>query len=145
HLYVGNHVSNNISVFQIAADGSLAQIPGSPFAAGAFLFGIAMDHTGRFLYAANSLDNTLSAYTVSADGSLSAVSGSPYPTPRFPYAVAVDPFDRFVYVTSLGTEAISTFMLNSSSGSLAPSTVFPLASNTGAFGIVIDPTGRFAY
>src|SRR5437879_3134257 len=53
-VYVANRLSNSVSGYAIdAATGSLAPIPGSPFAAGLHPVDIAADPSGRFLNVAN--------------------------------------------------------------------------------------------
>ena len=73
-----------------SSTGALAQITGSPFAAGDDPQFVTVDPSGHFVYVANSADNTLSAYTLdSSSGALTALSASPFPTGSRPFSIAI--------------------------------------------------------
>jgi len=87
-LFVANDDANgtadtSISVFAIAADGTLTAVPGSPFAlglpaAGLGADGITMNSVGDKLYVAASVDNSLAVLDVAVDGTLTQIPGSPF-------------------------------------------------------------------
>ena len=81
-LFAANNDSNNISVYSIAADGSLGLVSGAPFSSsGNFPAGLAVDPTGSFLYVANGgvhLANDVGVYKIAADGSITPIAGSPF-------------------------------------------------------------------
>ena len=86
-LFVANDdsatVDTSISVFAIAADGTLTAVPGSPFAlglpgAGLGADGITMNSVGDKLYVAAANDNTLAVLDVAIDGTLAQIPGSPF-------------------------------------------------------------------
>src|SRR4029077_19951728 len=70
--YVANDTSNNVSAYNIGADGALTQLTslGSPFAAGTNPISVAVDPTGKFAYVANNGGNNVSAYSIRAHGAL---------------------------------------------------------------------------
>src|SRR5712692_1728808 len=88
--YVANSnphgLAGSVSAYAIdSTTGALSQITGSPFAAGAFPRGMAVDPTGKFLYVPNcgndscSTNSNGSAYTIdSTTGALSQITGSPF-------------------------------------------------------------------
>src|SRR5262249_33329568 len=86
-LFVSNQFTNNfegsVTVLNIAANGSLTQVPGSPFpnSGGLEPSGIATDAAGRFLFAAN-FNGSISVYNVAGGGSLTPAPGSPFATGR---------------------------------------------------------------
>ncbi len=84
-LFVSNQGSNSVTVFAVAADGSLTLVPGSPFDAG---FGdspdgMATDPAGAFLYVAKlntpTVDTFVHVFSVGTNGELTGVEGSPFP------------------------------------------------------------------
>ena len=84
-LFVANddQVDTSISVFAIAADGTLTAVTGSPFAlglpaAGLGADGITMNSVGDKLYVTAAADNTLAVLDVALDGTLTQIPGSPF-------------------------------------------------------------------
>ena len=69
--------TDKLSVFQIAGNGSLSQIPGSPVTAGDGPTAVAANQTGDRLYVTNQVSSNISSYQVAGDGSISAAPGSP--------------------------------------------------------------------
>jgi DNA-binding beta-propeller fold protein YncE len=68
-----------LSGFQVAVDGTLGELPGSPYALGVTAVGAALSANGQHLYVSGTGGaNDLFAFTVAADGSLAAVAGSPF-------------------------------------------------------------------
>jgi 6-phosphogluconolactonase (cycloisomerase 2 family) len=79
-LIAANGASMTLSVFSIAADGSLAQVPGSPFPSGAGgpLVSAKVTSDGTFL-AVSSAPGVISMFNISATGGLTPVPGSTFP------------------------------------------------------------------
>lgn len=128
HLFIPNSGDASVSVFTIAADGSLAAVTSSPFTAG--IGGspemAAPDTSGKFLFVTNALDNTISAVPIAADGSLgAAVSGSPFAAGITPVGIAVDPSNTTLAVANLFGNTISVFSLNAGTGFLTPASPLP--------------------
>lgn len=79
HLYVTGTGFALIYAFEIAADGSLGTVSGSPFPAdGTNRSAAVVSPHGGHLYVANGGSNNVSAYNIAADGSLRSVTGSPF-------------------------------------------------------------------
>ena len=70
--------SSNITVFSIAANGTLAPVPGSPFPAINQPRAIKVSPSSGFLFVAEG-DNLIEAFSISANGALTPVPGSPFP------------------------------------------------------------------
>jgi len=80
-----------------------------------------IDQTGKFLYTATSVG--ISAFTVSSTtGALSSIGGSPFFDGIDLRESAIHPSGKFVYAISntIGSNTISVFSINSSSGALTP-------------------------
>jgi 6-phosphogluconolactonase (cycloisomerase 2 family) len=83
-LYATNYSSGNVSGFNIANDGSLTPVPGSPFpmSAGANPIGVAASANGQFLFVGRNFFSPggagIDVFQINADGSLTLVSGSPF-------------------------------------------------------------------
>ncbi len=145
-LYVGlgGTVSANhfVAAFSVdSSSGALTPVPGSPFSAGKGSFNVAVDHTGKFLYAVNTFDNNVSGFAIdAATGALTPISGSPFPsgaTGGFPFALAMDPSGMFLYTANQGSDNISAFTIDSTTGALTPIPGSPFAGVTNPFDLVV--------
>ena len=134
--------------------GALTEISGSPFATGVQPASVTVNPNGRFVYVADAgLDvGDIAVYAVNATtGALSPVPGSPFAAGHEATALAVSPNGRFVYVTnnilefSDLTGGVSAFVVNATTGALAPVEGSPFAAGMETFGVAIHPNGRFAY
>jgi 6-phosphogluconolactonase (cycloisomerase 2 family) len=147
-LYVANSGadSNNISAFAICdavvnscanpntPDGTLTQVLGSPFSAGLGPVAIAMDPNFNFLYVVDKGSNTVSQYAYgTGSGVLAPLSSGTVSTGLNPVSIAIRPGATgtnlgntltnptdYVFVANIGagTNTISTFTLNTTSGQL---------------------------
>jgi len=84
-LYATNSASGNVSGFNIANDGSLTPVPGSPFpmSAGGNPIGVAASANGQFLFVGRGFflmpfGSGIDVFQINADGSLTLVPGSPF-------------------------------------------------------------------
>jgi len=115
----------------------------------------------KYAYAANNLANTVSGYTINpSSGALTQIdlngasAGMDIATGSGPYSVTVDPTGHFAYVANTGTDTLSAYSINVSTGALTLLTDVNagIAGNqtsiaTGDFpiSITIHPSGKFAY
>jgi 6-phosphogluconolactonase len=91
-LYTANVQDSTISAFTADDNtGVLTPVPGSPFAAGTSLGGLAVTPTGDFfLYAADPQAKTVRAYTIDGNtGVLTPLPGSPFPAGNAPMLLTV--------------------------------------------------------
>ena len=149
YAYTANYTSGNISIFSIdAATGQLASVGPDVAvgvgAAGAFgAIGIEIDASGRYAYAINYLSHEMSAFSVSPDtGSLTAL-GSAIPTGTSPYNLSLHPGGEWAYVINQGGDSISAFAIDKDNGTLTDLGLLTAFSR--AYGISVDPSGRFVY
>ena len=80
-LFVGHRACapGQISVYDVADDGALAQVAGSPFASGGDdTVGLALSPDGERLFATHMATSATSVFDVSDSGTLSHVAGSPF-------------------------------------------------------------------
>ena len=77
-LFAANQL-NSATSFNVAADGSVSVVAGTPVASTGtpFLNGLATDSTGHFLYVAG-FANNIAAYTIDTGGGLTLQAGSPF-------------------------------------------------------------------
>jgi 6-phosphogluconolactonase (cycloisomerase 2 family) len=92
-LFVSNQQSQSVTVFAVAANGSLSPVAGSPFVAPGSIFptGMATDQAGNFLYVADG--RSIYGYSVANNGVLTSV-GSPVLTDRPGHSLSLTSFPR---------------------------------------------------
>lgn len=141
-LFVGGR--NGISAFQVAADGSLALVNGSPFGGeritgvGAVTLG-----TSTYVYGCSYETSQVYGYAVQANGSLVSVPGGPFYTGDGPDGLVA--VKNKVFAASENDEAIAAFTVQSN-GSLTAAPGSPYSSDAGYFyNCSVDPTGKFLY
>jgi 6-phosphogluconolactonase (cycloisomerase 2 family) len=120
-LVATNYGSGNVSVFSVNDDGSLAEVAGSPFAAGngpsASVVVYPIGFIGAYLYVANSLSNNISGFHFDqSTGSLSPLSASPFPAGTHPSSLAVAGMG--VFAASSGSNSLCAYTSEPSSGAL---------------------------
>ena len=143
-----------------SSTGSLTTVAGSPYVGGGDnCVDITVDPSGKFVYMANYAGRnnsgaSISAFTInSVTGGLTSVPGSPFATaPPIPpnnnsgaNSVTVDPTGKFVYVALNGSNAISAFTIDSSTGALTTVVGSPFPAGSVPYMVRVDPSGRFAY
>jgi 6-phosphogluconolactonase len=138
------------------------------FAAGWGAWSVAIDPSGQFAYVVNYLSSDVSAYTINArtgalrpidcGGGLGCSSYHPqfFATGSYPASVTVDPRGKFAYVANGGSNDVSAYAINASTGALTSidcgggpgcSTTTPklFVAGTSPHSITLDPSGKFAY
>jgi 6-phosphogluconolactonase (cycloisomerase 2 family) len=127
YVYVSDE-TNGIRAFSINGMGGLAEIAGSPFAAGNEPFGVSVDIGGRFLYAANFVSNDVSGFSIDSNtGKLSPVSGSPFAVGAFPAKAVVDTLGLYLYVPDSSDNTVRAYAINQN-GSLSAVSGSPFAA-----------------
>ncbi len=148
-LYVANpgQLENDISLFNIASDGSLTEMPRTPVGPSAsqpeFL---AIDPGGAYLYVANTLSDNISVFSIdSTTGLLSQIPSSPFPVGVPPLNMQVTPSGNYLYVTASGEP--DGFILGFSVNAGVLTSTGPPTSSYGINpnGLAIDPGGGYLY
>ena len=110
--------AGSVSVFDVAADGSLDAISGSPFADNQTApCWVAISPDGRALFAVNTAVPSISRYAVAADGSLTLVGSTAFSSPAGlrPFDAQVSPDGRYLYVVDAGVAKVSAFAIDGTS------------------------------
>jgi 6-phosphogluconolactonase len=158
-LYVANLGSNatdagTVSMFIVNPSTGLLT-PSSPAQVPTGFFPQGIAASSNFVYTANSDDNSVSMFTINTtNGLLTALSPSETILPPIcescslessPDFVTFGPSGKFLYVTDQDNGSISTFAVNSQTGTLTPTN--PPGANAGPdpWKVTFDPTGKFAY
>ncbi len=141
-LYTANSAANSISLFNVAADGTLTT-NASPTPAGSGPRDVVIDPSGSYLLVTNTLSDNISVYSIdSGTGKLTEVSGSPFFANTGPTAMLITPSGHFVYVANpLGYVTAFSF----SSGVLTEVPGSPFAAGAGVSGLAVDGNERFLY
>src|SRR5712692_8449760 len=148
-------VSNTVSGFSVASNGTLSPVAGSPFATGGTGVGdgffasnrIGVAIVGNFLFASNSGSNDVSAFTINpSTGVLTSVTGSPFATGGssggLGIAVSATPNGSFLMAANSGSNNITVFSI-ASNGALSPIGGSPFATLSRPDGIKVSPDGKF--
>ena len=151
-----------MSAFRVGADGSLIELPGSPFTTGGhgcdggFYASnrITVSPRGNFLYASNTDSNDVSAFSIDlSSGNLTAVPGSPFPlnspgsmcsvfTFVMGISLAATPDGRFLMAGSPWSETITAFRIGAD-GSLTAVPGSPFFAGGTPIGLKVSPNGKF--
>jgi YVTN family beta-propeller protein len=149
-VYVANSGSDNVSMYSInPGTGDLTPLVPPRIGAGSQPVSVAVDPSGRFAYVANFGSNDVSMFAIdSATGALTSIA-SPVPAGSGPVSVAVaaDPsglFGKFVYVVNAGSDDISMYTVDSTTGILTP-IGSPVTAQSGPVSVAVHPSGKFAY
>jgi len=143
-LYAASPSLSSLFLLSVDSQGNLQQLPSSPLNLAKVPVAMTIDPTGKFLYTANT-DGTISALQIGSDGSLTAIPGSPFTAGTLPSSLAVHPSGTILYVTNSGSNNISAYRIDSTSGVLTELNSSPFPSGSGPSFVSIDPTGKFLY
>ena len=144
NLYATGAFSNTVSGFDVAPDGSLTPVAGSPFAAGNVPAGVAVTPDGDNAYVVNGNSANVSAYDIAADGTLTPVAGAPFAAGAAPLGVAVAPDGTHLYVANLGSGNISVYDI-AANGALTPVAGSPFPAGGAPAAVALSPDGDHLY
>jgi 6-phosphogluconolactonase (cycloisomerase 2 family) len=112
---------------------------------------VAVDPTGRFAYVVNGGDQARPQYDTVAmfrtndlTGQVTAALGT-VPAGDTPESMAVDPTGRFAYLANSGSDNVSMYAIESTTGRLLPLPQRTVAAGREPLAVAVDPTGRFVY
>jgi 6-phosphogluconolactonase (cycloisomerase 2 family) len=153
-LYVSNSGATSVSAFRIdqITGGLVANVTGAPFPAGTAPQPVTLHPTKPFAYVANAGSGNLSAYSVNAGtGEFTIITNLGSLTPNFfdtgttPQQVTIDPSGKFAIVANSGSDDVSVYEINQSTGELAQVSGSPFAAGTSPQRVTVDPTGKFVF
>ena len=147
--YVANAGDNTVSAYTVdATSGALAAV-GTPVATGTSPHAIVVTQDRQYVFVDNEGSNDISAFGVNfASGALTAVPGSPFAAGTDPKALALYrllDFGTYLYVANAGSDTVSAFAVDTSTGSLTPLSPATFATGKGPSSIAVDLTGPFMY
>src|ERR671931_1144340 len=136
HNGAGN---GTVSAFDVATDGSLSAIEGSPFpdlqTAPCW---VEISHDGRFLFAVNTGSISISRSAIGSDGSLTLLGSTPLAGGvSTPFDARLAPDSGTLWVLDTGSATVSGFAVSGGSLAELPSSPTPLPAGATAFRIVV--------
>jgi len=144
-LYAANALTNTISIFKVASDGTLS-LTGTPTPGGSGPRSAAIDPSGKYLFVTNSFSNDISVFVIDAgSGALSEVAGSPFAANNSPGEILVLRSSNYVYVTNSSIGMVTAFAFDSASGVLTTVPGSPFVSGSGASGLATDGGESYLY
>jgi 6-phosphogluconolactonase len=102
--------------------------------------GLALDPFSRFAYAMESSNNTVQADNTNLSTGLTLIAGSPFSAGTNPVAGAVDYSGKFLYVVNQGSNDVSAYSIDQTTGSLTPLTTPTFAAGMQPVSIVTTGT-----
>ena len=148
-LYATSAGSQDVAAFQIAGNGALTPIPGSPFALPASPDGIRVTPDGKFLIVAMPDVHGVGVLSLAANGTPSSIPGSPFPGGSgFPTGVDADCAEMFAFVAEANSDrTIIDVYSRLSSGALSPIPGSPFSFFSGANSNVpvLSPDDKFLF
>jgi 6-phosphogluconolactonase (cycloisomerase 2 family) len=138
--YAANVADDNVT--GVGIGNPIAPLAGSPFGVADGTLGMTSDPVGRRLFLADSGSSPgVRVLNVNdADGTLTLVPGSPFAAGTVPHAAAVDSSSRFLFVPNWGSDNVSSYLIDASTGSLS-SLGPPVGAGTRPWAATVDPSG----
>jgi 6-phosphogluconolactonase len=133
--------AGSVSVYDVATDGTLTAVAGSPFADNQTApCWVAISPDGGALFAINTAVPSVSAYSVAANGALSLVASTPFASPSGlrPFDAAVSPDGENLYVVDAGAAKVSVFTVNGTAITELAGSPVAIPGGGAPFGIVVD-------
>jgi 6-phosphogluconolactonase (cycloisomerase 2 family) len=144
HLYVANAGEDTISGYDVAADGSLTEVAGSPFGAGDLPYGLSATADGRYLYVTDDGDGDVRGYAIGADGALAPIPGSPWDTGSGAIAIATSPDAKLLYSLDDSAAGLDGFAIGAD-GALTPLAATMPDPGPQTYAIAFAPNGKRLY
>lgn len=143
--YVPDALANTVSEYTIGPNGQLSPMGTPGVAVQSDPTALDVDPLGRYAYVSNVDSYTLSQFTIGAYGVLTPMNPATVAVPAGASAqVMVHPSGQYVYVTDGNAKIILQYAVGAN-GTLTPMTPPSVADEQPAFGIVSDPSGKYAY
>jgi 6-phosphogluconolactonase len=133
--------AGSVSVYDVAADGTLTAIAGSPFADNQTApCWVAISPDGQALFAINTAVPSISGYAVAADGTLTLAGSTSFasPTGLRPFDAAVSPDGGYLYVVDAGAAKVSGFVVDGTALTELAGSPVAIPGGGAPFGIVVD-------
>jgi 6-phosphogluconolactonase len=157
YVYASLPAANQIIAYREDPNsGVLTQIAGSPYAVGDGVHSLVLHPSGKYLYAANpgQNENDVSQFTIASDGVLTEVfprasvasNGMGQPAGgSLPEILVMDPAGNYLYVANAGSNNISVFSIDSSTGVLTQLANSPFTIGLPPLNMALTPSGSFLF
>jgi 6-phosphogluconolactonase len=146
-LYVSNaHGGPNVgsvSAYQVAVDGVLNPITGSPFADKQTApCWVEITPDGKYLFTVNTAVPSISRYRILSNGALDLLGSTVFndPTGLRPFDARLDPSGHNLYVVDAGLAKVSAFAVHDGDLTELDASPFALPAGATPFGIVVTRT-----
>ncbi|MGA8617492.1 MAG: beta-propeller fold lactonase family protein [Candidatus Sulfotelmatobacter sp.] len=149
-LFATLPAANQVAVYrEDPTAGVLTQISGSPYTVGDGPQSLVLHPSGKFLYVANpgQDENDISLFTIASNGTLTEVfpRTSVAPAGSQPQLLIMDPTGGYLYVENSGSNNISVFSIDATSGALTPVSGSPFSIGLSPLNMRLAPSGKFLY
>ncbi len=155
-VYTNNDIiPNTVTGFAVGEDGTLTEVPDSPFLTGAdgadvsdprFFASNRIRVVGNLLYASNLRSNSVSGFSIDPEtGSLTPVRGSPFPTGGVGsngISLGASPDGRFLYAGNDFSRNVTIFAIGPEGDLTAVGNPVP-AGGDSPNGMVVSPDGKW--
>ncbi len=133
--------TGTVSAFNVAWDGALSPIGGSPFADGQTApCWVEISHDGQFLFTVNTGSGDISRYWIAPNGALTLLGSTPVSATGGVGAVdaRLSPDGRTLYVNESRVGEVGAFAVNGGNLTELPSSPTPLPAGATPAGIVVN-------
>jgi 6-phosphogluconolactonase (cycloisomerase 2 family) len=133
--------AGSVSVYDVAADGGLTAISGSPFADNQTApCWVAISPDGQALFAVNTASGSISRYSVANDGTLTLIGSTGMNTPNGlrPFDAAVSPDGGYLYIVDAGVAKVSAFSVDGTTIHEIDGSPISIPGGAAPFGMVVD-------
>ncbi len=146
YLYAVNESDAKVASFAVNQQtGDLTFLNRVDSGGGAPAF-VGVDHSGKYVLVANYNGGTVRVFPIGANGALGAFTDSQSPGTNS-HMIATDPANKFAFVPNKGSDTISQYAFDASTGKLTANSV-PSVKTAGGAGprhIAFHPNGKLAY
>lgn len=150
-VYATIPAANQLAAFREDPNsGVLTELDGSPYSVGDGAHSVVIHPSGEFLYVANpgegaNGEDDISLFDIAKNGTLTEIPprtslGS---SASLPQVLAMDPAGAFLYSMNVGSNNISVFSIDSSSGALTQTQIF--GTLAAPLNMQLAPSGNFLF
>ena len=146
HLFAVNEADAKVASFSVdPKTGDLALL-NRVNSGGASPAHVSVDRSGKFLLVANYGAGTTRIFSIRSDGSLGGLTDSQAPGENS-HMFVTDPGNQFAFVVNKGSDTITQYAFDATSGTLTPNAVPTVTTPAGAGPrhLAFHPNGKFAF
>jgi 6-phosphogluconolactonase len=146
HLFAVNEGSSKVASFKVdPKTGDLTFVSRVDSGGDGPAF-VSVDHSGKYVLVANYNSGTTRILPIAADGSLGASTDDKSPG-RNSHMILTDPANKFAFVMNLGSNTVSQYVFDVSTGKLTANSVPQVmtAAGAGPRHLAFHPNGKYAY